>query len=95
MNRYDVLEKKLKKVKECINKIEINSETVKKYLVQYEKYVDDLILATQEKRIRNSNGALLGLIKGISEYDELCSCDELWFCVQDAENYYMNECKVF
>ncbi len=95
MNKYDILEEKLNNVKMCVIKVKTDTESVRKYLQKYEEYIDELISATHEKKIRNSNGALLGLIRGISDYDELCSDDELWSCVQEAENYYSNECKVF
>ena len=95
MDKYELLEIKLNKVNECIDKIKINSEPSKEYLKQYKGYVEKLLCATRAKTIRNSNGALLGLIKGISDYDELCSCQELWNSVVDADNYYSNECKMF
>ena len=45
--------------------------------------------------IRDSNGAVLGLIRGISDYDELCNDNILWNLVTDADNYYSNECQAF
>ena len=35
----------------------------------------------------------MGLIRGVSDYDELCADDTLWQLVTDADNYYCNECQ--
>ena len=93
MDKYEILEIKLNKVNECIDKI--NTESSNTFLKEYKEYIEKLLCATREKTIRNSNGALLGLIKRISDYDELCSCQELWNAVVDADNYYSYECKLF
>lgn len=95
MDKYEVLEEKLIKIIECIDMLKVDNESNKKYLVQYREYVSKLITITHNKKIRASNGALLGLIRGISDYDELCACEKLWKCVTDADNYYSNECKIF
>lgn len=95
MDKYEVLEEKLNSVKLCVIKFQTDTKSVKEYLHRYEEYLDKLILATHEKKIRKSNGALLGLMRGISDYEELCSDDELWSCVQEVERYYSNECKEF
>ena len=65
------------------------------YLEKYKEYVNMLIVAVQNKTIRNSNGAVLRLIRGISDYDELCCDDEFWKLVTDADNYYCEKCKSF
>ena len=75
--------------------MDLNDEASIKYLRQYKDYVDKLIFAVQNKTIRNSDGAVLGLIRGISDYDEICADDILWNLVTEADNYYSNECKLF
>lgn len=95
MNKYEILENKLIKISKHINEMQIENETAMDYLKQYKEYVDRLIIAVQKRTIRNSNGAVLGLIKGISDYDEICADDVLWNLVTDADNYYCNECKRF
>ena len=95
MNKYEILENKLIKISKHINEIQLENEAVMNYLKQYKEYVDRLIIAVQKRTIRNSNGAVLGLIKGISDYDEICADDVLWNLVTDADNYYCNECKQF
>ena len=62
---------------------------------QYKDYVDKLIVSVQNKTIRNSDGAVLGLVRGISDYDEICADNILWNLVTEADNYYSNECKLF
>ena len=95
MNKYEVLENKLTKISIHIDKMNLNDEASIKYLSQYKDYVDKLISAVREKTIRNSDGAVLGLIRGISDYDEICADNILWKLVTDADNYYSNECKLF
>lgn len=95
MNKYEILENKLIKISKHINEMQIENEAAMDYLKQYKEYVDRLIIAVQKRTIRNSNGAVLGLIKGISDYDEICADDVLWNLVTDADNYYCNECKRF
>lgn len=95
MDKYEILENKLLKISKYINVMQLRNETSINYLKQYKEYVNKLIVAVQKRTIRNSNGALLGLIRGISDYDEICADDVFWNLVTDADNYYCNECKRF
>lgn len=95
MSKYEVLENKLIEISEYIDTMQLENEVAINYLKQYKEYVDKLIIAVQKRTIRNSNGAVLGLIRGISDYDEICEDDVLWHLVTDADNYYCNECKLF
>lgn len=95
MNKYDILEEKLTFIRTYIDAMYLESYATKEYLKQYKEYVNKLIIAIQNRTIRNSNGAMLGLVKGISDYDELCADDMLWQLVTDADNYYCNECQSF
>ena len=95
MNKYDMLEGKLTAISTYIDSMYLESNTAKEYLKQYKEYVNKLIIAIQNRTIRNSNGAVLGLIRGISDYDELCADDIFWKLVTDADNYYCNECQTF
>ena len=67
MNKYRVLENKLQKISSHIDEINIKDEVTIKYLMHYKDYVNQLIEAVHNKTISNSDGALLGLIGGISE----------------------------
>ena len=95
MNKYQMLKEKLQKINTYLNTLEINDETTKNYLKCYKEYISKLIVAIDKKTIQPSNGALLGLVRGISDYDELCSDEELWKLVQEADNYYCSECKMW
>ncbi len=95
MNKYKVLENKLIKISSHIDEMNIKDEVTKKYLMHYKDYVNQLIKAVHDKTIRNSEGAGLGLIRGISEYDLLCSDIKLWNLAVDADNYYSGECISF
>lgn len=95
MNKYDILEQKLLAINTYIDTMRIESKTTMEYLEQYKEYVNKLIVAIQNGTIRNSNGAMMGLIKGVSDYDELCADHLFWKLVTDADNYYCNECQSF
>ena len=95
MNKYDILEEKLTAIKAYIDTMRLESNATMEYLKQYKGYVNELIIAIQNRTIRNSNGAVMGLIRGVSDYDELCTDDTFWQLVTDADNYYCNECQSF
>ena len=95
MNKYDILEEKLTSINAYIDTMHIENKATIKYLKQYKEYVHKLIIAVQNRTIRNSNGAVIGLIRGFSDYDELCADDVFWQLVTDADNYYCNECQSF
>lgn len=95
MNKYEILENKLEKINQHIDKMQLDNQSSMNYLMQYKQYVEKLITAIQEKTIRNSKGVVVGLIRGISDYDEICEDEELWYLVTDADNYYSKECKIF
>lgn len=95
MSKYQKLREKLKDIDSHLKNLDIKDETTKNYVESYKEYISKLIAAIDKKTIRPSNGALLGLGRGISDYGELCSDEELWKLVQEADNYYSNECKVW
>ena len=53
--------------------MKVSDEATKRYLAEFEDYVNKLIAASCERKLHNSHGALLGLTRGISDYDELCA----------------------
>ena len=95
MNKYDILEGKLKAINEYIDTMCLESNVTIEYLKQYKEYINKLIIAIQNRTIRNSNGALMGLIRGISDYDELCADDVFLKLVKYSYNYYCKECQSF
>ena len=95
MNKYDILEEKLSSINAYIHTMYIENNVTREYLKQYKEYVNKLIIAVQNRTIRNSNGAVMGLSRGVSDYDELCADDVFWQLVTDADNYYCNECQSF
>ena len=86
-----ILEEKLKTISLYIEKYNMDfSETSQKQLLKLKDYIDKVIPA-----IKNSDGAGLGLIQAISDYDEICADKKFWDMVVDAEKYYSVECKTF
>lgn len=95
MSKYEILEKKLKDISDYIEKMIIKDEATRDYMAQYKDYVNKLINAVQKESLRNSDGAVLGLMRGVSEYDEICADNILWNMLADADKYYSKECKSF
>ena len=62
MNKYDILEGKLTAINAYIDTMCLESNATMEYLKQYKEYVNELIIAIQNRTIRNSNGAVMGLI---------------------------------
>lgn len=63
MNKYDILEGKLTAINAYIDTMCLESNATMEYLKQYKEYVNELIIAIQNRTIRNSNGAVMGLIR--------------------------------
>lgn len=95
MDKYASLERKLSEIKKCLGELVVYGDATKSYVVNYERYVDDLIELVHNRKIQNSNGALLGLGRGLSDYDELCSHDELFKAAYEADDYYSKVCVTF
>ena len=93
MNKYQKLKKYLEELSKYLDIIVVHNESTKKYLEIYKDYVDELIEVVDDKTIEASDGALLGLLRGISDYDELCSDEKLRKLAKRADSYYGNECK--
>ena len=72
MNKYDILEEKLTSINAYIDTMYIENNVTMEYLKQYKEYVNKLIIAVQNRTIRNSNGAVMGLIRGVSDYSNRC-----------------------
>ena len=88
MSKYEVLEEKLYNIKKSIAKIKVSNEATRKYLVQYENYVDKIIVASHDKKLHDSHGAFLGLMRGLSDYEELGKNDDLWEAACEADEFY-------
>ena len=65
------------------------------YLTRYKKRVDAIAKYVRERDIEDSHGALMGLIRGLSDYDELCADGDLVDLAHDADVYYKKECYTF
>ncbi len=97
MDKYKVLYEKLNILKEETELaiLKINNDNMQEYLNIYKKNVLRLMILTNNKTIGDSEGALLGVFRAISEYDDLAAIDSLYNSAYDVENYYSNECKQF
>lgn len=95
MNKYEILTDKLERLSRHIDSMNVHGEATSKQLVRLKNYVDELISDVKNKTIRNSDGARLGLMQGISDYYELEGDEVLWDLVLDADLYYANECRIF
>lgn len=95
MDKYKTLAKKLNNIIIYINNMEVRYEGSREYLLKYKIFIEKIIQEIDEKTIVDSKGAPLGLIRGVSDYDEICADDRLWKMLYDADKYYSQECKKF
>ncbi len=91
MDKYQELESKLKKIINYLNQMNVRNDATAEYLTKYKEYVKKLIIATENHSLNIVNGAALGLVRGISDYDELCSDEILWQLVVDADNFFIEK----
>lgn len=96
MKNYEILKGKLNNMRNYIMEIDIKSANTKSYLLDnYKVYIEHLISAIDERAFPPSRGAsLLGLIGGLSDYDELCADKKLCEMVEDADTYFCHECTI-
>ena len=73
--------------------MEVEHETSREYLLIYKDFVKKILQEVKCKFIAGSQEGNLGLIRGISDYDEICNDNGLWNLLCDAENYYKSEYK--
>lgn len=91
MGKYQELESKLKKIINYLNQMNVRNDATAEYLIKYKEYVKKLIIATENNSLNIVSGAALGLVRGISDYDELCSDEILWQLVVDADNFFIEK----
>lgn len=94
MDKFEILKEKLNNMRDYIMEMDVKGENTKVFLQDvYKGYIERLISEIDERTLPPSNGAgLLGLIRGLSDYDELCSDRKLFEMAVDADNYFCNEC---
>ena len=64
-----------------------------KYLNNYEKGIENVIVKLQDGTLSPSKGGLIGTMRGISEYDSLASIKELYDAASDVDLFYSRECQ--
>lgn len=95
MDKYEMLAEKLEKISRHIEEMDVKGEKAAEYLTRYKKRVDAIAKYVRERDIEDSHGALMGLIRGLSDWDELCADKELRQLAHDADMYYKKECYTF
>ena len=70
MNKYEKLKRKIEKIDERLDNIVLHNENANEYKKRYKKYIGEILEAIDKQMIPQSNGALLGLMRGISDYEE-------------------------
>lgn len=93
MNKFEILKEKLNNIRDYIMEVDVKSENAKVFLKDvYKGYIERLISAIDKRSLLPANGtAILGLLRGLSDYDELCSDEKLCEMAEDADNYFCNE----
>ena len=94
MSKKENLIHKLTELEEVIDivKKEVGDDE-KEYLNKYKKHVNCLIEKIRNGEISASNGGLLGVLRAISEYDNLAEIKQLYDAASEVEIYYSCKCK--
>lgn len=78
---------------EIVKAKEIVDESKKAYLDNYKKGIENIVKQLENDTLPASNGGVMGVMRGISEYDSLAIITPLYDAAYDVDLYYSNECK--
>jgi len=92
MDKYNELSEKLSRAIKVINNIKPKSNQTEEFLSKFKEYIRGIKENTENKSLMPSNGALMGLLRWLSDFSELEECDDLWNIINEIEDYY---CKNF
>lgn len=95
MDKYKILKEKLNDIIKHINNMTIEDEETREYLKKYETNIREIANSTVHRTIRNSHGAVFGLLMGVSDYEEICKDIQLLKMLADADKYYSEDCYTF
>lgn len=95
MDKYETLKKKLNNILEYMDNIKMDNNGIRECLLEYRESVLERIKSINNKTIRDSNGALFGLVREISDFDEICKDIQFLKMLADADRYYRDECYKF
>lgn len=88
MDKYTELAEKLSRAIDIINSIKPKSNETEEFLIKYKEYIRKIKEGTDNKNLKPSNGALMGLLRWLSDFSELEDCGELWNIINEIEDYY-------
>lgn len=94
MDKRQELIKKIKLLLQEVDKAKLQvSEEKISYLERYRIWMESVLQKLQDGRMTESNGRLIGCMRGISEYDDLARIKELYDAAADVDCFYSKECK--
>lgn len=88
MDKYDELSEMLNRAIKVINNIKPKTNQTEEFLIKFKDYISKINENTEKKSLRPSNGALMGLLRWLSDFSELEECDDLWDVINEIEDYY-------
>lgn len=94
MDKRQELLKKLKiLIKEIDEAMHVVDDEKIKYLDSYKSTIESVIAKLQDGILPSSRGGLIGVMRGISEYDSLASIKALYDAASDVDLFYSKECQ--
>lgn len=85
--RIDILLEEIDNAKMLVNEDKV------RYLDTYKNGIEKVLQRLQNGTLSESNGRLIGAMRGISEYDDLAKIKKLYDAAVDVDLFYCNECK--
>jgi len=89
MDKYDQLALKLEKALQVLDALESSDHATIQFLNSYREYIEGIRRKAINKDIPTTGGALIGLLRWLSDYDELADNDELWRQISEIEKFHL------
>lgn len=83
-----MLAKKLEKALSILSSIDPMTTREEEFLVKYKEYIIAAKKKADNRTLSPSNGALMGLLRWLSDYSYFDQNEALWSSLEDIENYY-------
>lgn len=89
MDKYELLAERLEKALLTLGFIKPANKREEEFLMKYRNYVAVAKEKTLNKSIPPSNGAMMGLLRWLSDYSGLEKNNDLWNIIDEIEDYYI------
>lgn len=89
MDKYDQLALKLEKALNVLDALKSSNHATNEFLNSYREYTKAIRIKAINKELPATDGALMGLLRWLSDYDELADNDELWREISEIEKFHL------